>query len=124
MFGLAQALGSSTDYEKGLPTARRLRDIDLPLLADIPEIIVEFIRSDEDPGGCPNWAFRRLPLRLPMRCFPRRACGFANSPYCHEACDGISPTPITRRRAAQNWGIAGQSGHAGCTDHRALCNAI
>jgi isoquinoline 1-oxidoreductase subunit beta len=51
VFGLAQALGASTDFEKGLPTVRRLREIDLPVLADIPEIIVEFIRSDEDPGG-------------------------------------------------------------------------
>lgn len=51
VFGLAQALGASTEFEKGLPTVRRLREIDLPVLADIPEIVVEFIRSDEDPGG-------------------------------------------------------------------------
>jgi isoquinoline 1-oxidoreductase beta subunit len=51
VFGLAQALGSSTEFENGLPTARRLRDIDLPQLADIPEITVEFMRSDEEPGG-------------------------------------------------------------------------
>ncbi len=51
VFGLAQALGSSTEFERGLPTARRLRDIDLPQLADMPEITVEFIRSDEPPGG-------------------------------------------------------------------------
>ena len=51
VFGLAQALGSSTEFENGLPTARRLRDIDLPQLADIPEITVEFIPSNEAPGG-------------------------------------------------------------------------
>ena len=51
VFGLAHALGASTEFENGLPTARRLRDIDLPLLADIPEIAVEFIRSEEPPGG-------------------------------------------------------------------------
>lgn len=51
IFGLAQALGASTDFENGLPTARRLRDIDLPTLAEVPEIVVEFIRSDEAPGG-------------------------------------------------------------------------
>ena len=51
VFGLAQALGSATDYESGLPTARRLRDIDLPKLADVPEIVVEFARNDEAPGG-------------------------------------------------------------------------
>ena len=51
VFGLAQALGASTEYENGLPTARRLRDIDLPKSSDVPEIVVEFIRSDEAPGG-------------------------------------------------------------------------
>jgi isoquinoline 1-oxidoreductase subunit beta len=51
IFGLAQALGASTDFENGLPTVRRLREIDLPTLADVPEIIVEFARSDEAPGG-------------------------------------------------------------------------
>ncbi len=51
IFGLAQALGASTDFENGLPTVKRLREIDLPTLAEIPEIIVEFNRSDEAPGG-------------------------------------------------------------------------
>jgi isoquinoline 1-oxidoreductase subunit beta len=51
IFGLAQALGSATEYENGLPLARRFRDIDLPVLSDVPEIEVEFIRSEEDPGG-------------------------------------------------------------------------
>jgi isoquinoline 1-oxidoreductase subunit beta len=51
VFGLAQALGASTDFEAGLPLARRLRDVDLPELADIPEIEIEFIRSEEAPGG-------------------------------------------------------------------------
>lgn len=51
VFGLAQALGSTTAYEKGLPLARRFRHIDLPVLADMPEIEVEFVRSDEAPGG-------------------------------------------------------------------------
>jgi isoquinoline 1-oxidoreductase subunit beta len=51
IFGLAQALGASTEYENGLPTARRLRDIDLPKSSDVPEITVEFIQSDEAPGG-------------------------------------------------------------------------
>ena len=51
VFGLAQALGSATDYENGLPVARRLRDLDLPILSDIPEIEIEFLRNDEEPGG-------------------------------------------------------------------------
>lgn len=51
VFGLAQALGSTTAYENGLPLARRLRDIDLPLLGDVPEIEVEFVRNNAKPGG-------------------------------------------------------------------------
>ena len=51
VFGLAQALGASTDFEGGLPLARRLRDVDLPKLSDIPEIEIEFIRSEAEPGG-------------------------------------------------------------------------
>ncbi len=51
VFGLAQALGGATDYENGLPTVRRMRDLDLPGLVDVPEIQVEFIRSGEAPGG-------------------------------------------------------------------------
>jgi isoquinoline 1-oxidoreductase subunit beta len=51
VFGLAQALGASTEYDAGMPSARRFRDIDLPVLADVPEIEIEFIRSDAEPAG-------------------------------------------------------------------------
>jgi isoquinoline 1-oxidoreductase subunit beta len=51
VFGLAQALGASTEYENGMPTAKRFRDIDLPVLADVPQIEIEFIRSDAEPAG-------------------------------------------------------------------------
>lgn len=51
IFGLAQAVGSSVGFRGGMPTARRLRDVNLPALADVPEIQVEFIRSSEESGG-------------------------------------------------------------------------
>ena len=51
VFGLAMALGSATRFEKGLPTAKRLRDLALPRLAEIPPIQIEFIRSEEEPVG-------------------------------------------------------------------------
>ncbi len=51
IFGLAQAVGSSVGFRGGMPTARRLRDVNLPTLADVPEIQVEFIRSQEESGG-------------------------------------------------------------------------
>ena len=51
IFGLAMALGASTRFDGGLPTAKRLRDLSLPRLAEVPEIQIEFIKSDEEPVG-------------------------------------------------------------------------
>jgi isoquinoline 1-oxidoreductase beta subunit len=64
IFGLAQALGSSTDFENGLPTVKRLREIDLPGLADVPEITVEFIRSNEEPGGVSELGVPAVPAAI------------------------------------------------------------
>ena len=53
LFGLGLAAGSSTRYVSGLPTIGRLGLLGLPLLADCPEIVTEFIDSDAplfDPG--------------------------------------------------------------------------
>lgn len=49
IFGLSLALGSSTSYSGGLPTSQRLAQLDLPLLADSPEIEVDFVASEQDP---------------------------------------------------------------------------
>ena len=51
VFGLAMAMGSSTRFVGGLPVARRLRDLSLPRLAEVPPIQVEFVKSDEEPVG-------------------------------------------------------------------------
>jgi isoquinoline 1-oxidoreductase beta subunit len=53
VFGIGLALGSSTGYADGLPIVGRLAELALPLLADCPEIRVDFIDSDApsaDPG--------------------------------------------------------------------------
>lgn len=53
LFGLGLATGSSTQYAKGLPLTGRLGMLGLPLLADCPEIVTEFIDSEAalfDPG--------------------------------------------------------------------------
>ncbi|MBV1689426.1 molybdopterin-dependent oxidoreductase [Novosphingobium sp. G106] len=53
VFGIGLALGSSTGYADGLPVIGRLAELALPLLADCPEIRVDFIDSDApsaDPG--------------------------------------------------------------------------
>jgi isoquinoline 1-oxidoreductase beta subunit len=51
IYGLAMALGSSTRFNHGIATARRLSDLALPRLAEVPAIQVEFIRSEAEPVG-------------------------------------------------------------------------
>ncbi len=51
VFGLGQALGASTGFERGRPTARGFDRLWLPRLADTPDITVELIASPEQPGG-------------------------------------------------------------------------
>jgi isoquinoline 1-oxidoreductase beta subunit len=51
IFGLAQALGASTGFTDNLADARRLSDLNLPRLADTPDIIVQLIASEAEPGG-------------------------------------------------------------------------
>ncbi len=50
VFGLGLAVGSSTGYAGGLPLTGRLGMLGLPLLADCPEIEVEFIESTAEPA--------------------------------------------------------------------------
>ncbi len=50
VFGLGIAIGSSTAYAAGLPLTVRLGMLGLPLLADCPEIEVEFIESTAEPA--------------------------------------------------------------------------
>lgn len=51
IFGLAMAMGSATGWSDGYPDARTLRSLSLPQMADIPEIRVDFIESQEPPAG-------------------------------------------------------------------------
>lgn len=51
IYGLAMALGSSTRFNGGIANARRLSDLALPRLAEIPAMQIEFIRSEEEPVG-------------------------------------------------------------------------
>ena len=51
VFGLAQAVGATTRYRRGLARARRLRDIGLPNLAQMPVISVDLVPSDREPCG-------------------------------------------------------------------------
>lgn len=50
VYGIGLALGSTTGYADGLPLTGRLGSLGLPLLADCPEIEVDFIKSDAEPA--------------------------------------------------------------------------
>lgn len=49
IYGLGLALGSAMEYERGLPAQSRLAALDVPTLADSPEIAVDLIESDAEP---------------------------------------------------------------------------
>ncbi len=49
IFGLGLALGSATQYRRGIPTAQRLAHLDLPRLADCPDIAITFVPSTAPP---------------------------------------------------------------------------
>ncbi len=49
LYGVGLALGSGIEYERGLPVQGRLAALDLPTLADSPEISVDLIESDAEP---------------------------------------------------------------------------
>lgn len=51
IFGLAAAVGATTDYKGGIATARKLGQLGLPRLAQSPQMLIEFVDSDRDPGG-------------------------------------------------------------------------
>ena len=51
VYGIAGATGNPIRFERGLPDARDLSELALPTLATSPEITVEILDSEEDPGG-------------------------------------------------------------------------
>jgi isoquinoline 1-oxidoreductase beta subunit len=56
IFGLAAALGCAPGFEAGLTRAHRLGQLNLPRLADTPDITVELLPSNDDPGGASELA--------------------------------------------------------------------
>ena len=51
IFGMAGATGSSTGFTENHADARGFHALGLPRLSDTPDITVEMIRSEADPGG-------------------------------------------------------------------------
>lgn len=51
IFGMAAALGATTGFTANMADARGFADLDLPTLSDAPEIMIELIASEAEPGG-------------------------------------------------------------------------
>lgn len=51
LFGMAAATGNAVHIRRGIAGPLRFRDLGLPKLADMPEISVELVVSNEAPGG-------------------------------------------------------------------------
>lgn len=49
VYGLSLALGSAVQYDKGRPYPRSMRGLQLPTLANCPEIAVDFVASTAEP---------------------------------------------------------------------------
>jgi isoquinoline 1-oxidoreductase beta subunit len=51
IFGIAAATGNPVGFERGRPDARGFGQLGFPTLAGSPEVTVELIESEEEPGG-------------------------------------------------------------------------
>ncbi len=60
--GIAAATSRPLLFEGGLPTARTIDDYGLPRLRDAPEVSVELIESEDEPGGVTELA---VPVAAP-----------------------------------------------------------
>ncbi len=60
--GIAAATGRPLLFEGGLPLARTIDDYGLPRLRDAPEVSVELIESEDEPGGVTELA---VPVAAP-----------------------------------------------------------
>jgi isoquinoline 1-oxidoreductase beta subunit len=60
--GISAATGKPIEIVKGTPTARSFADYGLPTLRDAPEVSVELVESEEEPGGITELA---VPVAAP-----------------------------------------------------------
>ncbi|WP_156455698.1 molybdopterin cofactor-binding domain-containing protein, partial [Sphingomonas sp. CCH18-H6] len=51
IFGMAAAIGGATGFTENLADVRGFAQMRLPTLADMPELSIELIESNADPGG-------------------------------------------------------------------------
>jgi len=60
--GISAAVGRPLTYARGLPKIRTIHDYGLPILRDAPEVTVELLESEEEPGGVTELA---VPVAAP-----------------------------------------------------------
>ena len=51
LFGISAATGDPIRFEDGRPMVRGFGDLDFVRLSNAPEVTVEIVESDEEPGG-------------------------------------------------------------------------
>ena len=49
IFGLGLAIGCATDYDEGRPVNARFANLQVPTMAQVPEIAVEIVQSEAEP---------------------------------------------------------------------------
>lgn len=62
LFGIAAATANPIGFERGRPTARGFAQLGFPILAGSPEVTVELVESEEEPGGVTELA---VPVAAP-----------------------------------------------------------
>ncbi|HEX8379316.1 MAG TPA: molybdopterin cofactor-binding domain-containing protein [Allosphingosinicella sp.] len=62
LFGIATAAGSPIGFEAGRPAPRGFGDLGFPTLAHSPEVTVELLESEDEPGGATELA---VPVAAP-----------------------------------------------------------
>jgi isoquinoline 1-oxidoreductase beta subunit len=85
IFGLAAAIGCAPGFRDGLTRARRLADLNLPSLADTPDITIELLASNEEPGGVSELAVPAVAPALANALFAASGRRYRQLPIALEA---------------------------------------
>ena len=85
IFGLGLAAGSATGYYDGLPLVGRLAGLGLPLLANTPEIEVEFIDSMAEPADPGELGVAAIAPAIANALFSATGLRFRKLPLLEEA---------------------------------------
>jgi isoquinoline 1-oxidoreductase beta subunit len=85
IFGLGLTVGAGSTYVDGLPVLGRLADIGLPVLANTPNIEVEFIDSQADPADPGELGVAAIAPAIANALFSATGLRFRRLPLLEEA---------------------------------------